>query len=164
MPLRTKVPANSDTFRGAAATSTWQREAAPKERRVEPQETNPPSVATAAEAAALLAPLFSSDSAEKIAVLHLDRDRRLIAIAEYQGTADEAELPVRPILSEALQIGAEALIVAHNHPSGDTAPSEADRQGTRDLSDTARRLGITLYDHLIFGGGDCRSMRGLGLL
>lgn len=131
---------------------------------MDPPGTSSPPVATAAEAAALLAPLFSGGAVEKIAVLHLDRERRLIAIAEYEGTVDEAELPVRPILSEALRIGAEALIVAHNHPSGDTAPSEADRQGTRDLSDTARRLGITLYDHLIFGDGDCRSMRGLGLL
>jgi DNA repair protein RadC len=131
---------------------------------VERQDNSSPPVATAADAAALLGPLFSGGLSEKIAVLHLDRDRRLIAIAEYDGAADEAELPVRPILSEALQMGAEALIVAHNHPSGDTEPSEADRQGTRDLSDTARRLGITVYDHLIFGGGDCRSMRGLGLL
>jgi DNA repair protein RadC len=121
-------------------------------------------VRTAEEAARLLAPVFEGGEGERIAVLHLDGERRLLGITEHPGGADEAELPTRALIAEALRLGAEGLIVAHNHPSGDPAPSEMDLRATRILAEVTRRLGIALHDHLIFAGGACRSLRAMGLL
>ena len=113
----------------------------------------------------LLAPLFAPAEREMVAVIHLDRDHRLLAIAvEQAGGEDEVELPIRAILTKALRIGAEAIIVAHNHPSGNPDPSSADEAATRALATAAAAADIRLYDHIIFGGGDCRSFRSLGLL
>lgn len=123
---------------------------------------------TAKDAADVLVPLFDPREGEKVVALHLDGVRRLIATTEGvsgSGSGDEVELPVREIISDALRFGAVGLIVAHNHPSGDPAPSEADLGATRLLAATAASLGIALHDHVIVGrDGDCRSLRALGLL
>jgi DNA repair protein RadC len=131
--------------------------------RVEPEE-EATVIRTAADAAALAEPLLTSVEGEKIVVLHLTRDRSVIAVAEYAGEAAHAELPLRQIMGEALRLGSEGLVVAHNHPSGDPEPSEADLSATRELAATARSLGIALHDHLIFAGGEWRSQRQMGLL
>jgi DNA repair protein RadC len=123
-----------------------------------------PTISSPDEARRLLAPLFDGDAAEKIAVLHLGDDRRLLALREYLGGAADAELPLRAVMEEALRLGTAALIIAHNHPSGDADPSAEDLRVSRLLADTARNLGIRLIDHLIFAGDDVRSLRGLGLL
>lgn len=112
----------------------------------------------------LLAPLFASAGAEKVAVLHLGEDRRLLALREYAGGADTAELPLRMVIEEALRLGTSGLVVAHNHPSGDADPSPEDLRVSRLLAETARNLGMRLIDHLIFAGGETRSLRDLGLL
>jgi DNA repair protein RadC len=108
--------------------------------------------------------LFEDAAAEKIAVLHLGEDRRLLALSEYPGGATDAELPLRLVIEEALRLGTTGLILAHNHPSGDPDPSAEDLRVSRLLADTARNLNIRLIDHLIFAGGDMRSLRDLGLL
>jgi DNA repair protein RadC len=130
---------------------------------VEPEQP-PLTVSSVAEARELLAPLFEGAEAEKVAVLHLDRDCRLLALREHPGAADEAKLPLRAIVEEALRLGTAGLLVAHNHPSGDPDPSAEDLRVSRMLADTARNLGIRLIDHLIFAGGDVRSLREMGLL
>ena len=123
-----------------------------------------PAVRTARDAAELLAPLVAGAATERVAVAYFDGERRLVALRHADGRmAGEVGLPVRAILAEALDVGAAGLVVAHNHPSGDPTPSDADRAATRLLSDTARQLGIALHDHLIFGR-ECRSMRALGLI
>lgn len=120
---------------------------------------------TADSAAALLKPLFRAAEAELVATAHLDSERRLIrVIEEMPGAVDEAELPVRSILAAAMALDASGLIVAHNHPSGDPNPSEADLAATRLLVDSARGLSITVHDHLIFAGSECRSLRALQLM
>ncbi|HEV2746713.1 MAG TPA: JAB domain-containing protein [Allosphingosinicella sp.] len=122
-------------------------------------------IATAQAAAGLLGPLFASWEGEVVAALHLGGGRRLLAVTvDEAGGRSEVELPVRSILQRALRLGALAIIVAHNHPSGDPDPSEADRAATRTLADAAAKVGIRLHDHLIFGGGEWRSFRALGLL
>jgi DNA repair protein RadC len=122
-------------------------------------------IGTTGQAAAVLAPLFAPAEGEMVAVIHLDRDHRLLAIAiEKLGAVDEVELPIRAILTKALRIGSEAIIVAHNHPSGDPSPSSADEAATRALASAAATADIRLHDHIIFGGGDSRSFRSLGLL
>jgi DNA repair protein RadC len=108
--------------------------------------------------------MFAGAEAEKVAVLHLESGGGLLALREHPGAAYEAELPLRAILEEALRLGTEGLVVAHNHPSGDPDPSAEDLRVSRMLADTARNLGIRLIDHLIFAGGDVRSLREMGLL
>lgn len=96
---------------------------------------------------------------------HLDARQKLIALTvEEPGQCDAVQLPVRAMLSTALRLGAVSLIVAHNHPSGDPTPSEADRGATRALAAAAGGVGIRIDDHLIFAGAECRSFRALGLL
>ncbi len=122
-------------------------------------------VATARDAADLLAPLFAEAEGEKLAVIHLDAERRMIALDQQPVEApDEVILPMRAIFAAALRHNAVGMVIAHNHPSGDPEPSRADIEATRRLVETAANLGIRLHDHLIFAGGDCRSFRQLGLL
>ena len=120
-------------------------------------------VRTAADAAALLAPMLVS-ARELVGVLHLGSDRALLGTDVFEGGPDEADLPLRTITAAALRLGAEALIVGHNHPSGDPAPSAADVAATRTLAETLRRLGIRLDDHLVFGAGEVASFRALGII
>jgi len=123
------------------------------------------AITTARDAADLLEPLFADRSGEMLAVLHLDTERRLIALDELPTAGGDAvELPMREIFTAALNHGAAGIVVAHNHPSGDPQPSRADIEATRRLAETAANLGIRLHDHLIFAGGACRSFRDLGLL
>ena len=125
-------------------------------------------IADARDAADLFGPLFADAAAEgeTLAVAHLDAGSRLIELVNVAGPAARArvDLPVRRIVEDALRLGAEGLVIAHNHPSGDAQPSWDDVEATRELAETAARLGIRLYDHLIFGGDDVCSLRGLGLL
>lgn len=119
------------------------------------------------DAAALFGPLFEEAGAEgeRLAVAHLDAERRLIELAVGEPIArDHAELPVRRIIEDALRLGAAGIVIAHNHPSGDASPSRDDVEATRELAEVAVRLGIRLHDHLIFAGGEVCSLRGLGLL
>ena len=121
-------------------------------------------VRTAEDARRLLAPVFDGAEVERIGVLHLDGERRLLGVGEFEGGFDAVELPARLLFGEALRLGAEGLVVAHNHPSGDPEPSAEDLSATRELTATARSLGIAVHDHLIFACGEWRSLRQMGLL
>lgn len=129
-----------------------------------PTEQEATVIRTAADAAGIAEPLLAGAEGEKIVLLHLTGERRVIAVSEYAGEAAHAELPLRRMIEEALRLGSEGLVVAHNHPSGDPEPSEADLSATRELAATARSLGIALHDHLILAGGEWRSLRQMGLL
>ncbi|HEX8584236.1 MAG TPA: JAB domain-containing protein [Allosphingosinicella sp.] len=120
---------------------------------------------SAKEAAELFKPVFAGAELEHIAVAYLQNDRRLIAVEQFEaGEADGANLPIRSIVEDALRLGANAVVIAHNHPSGDPSPSAADLMASRALAETTRNLGIQLVDHLIFASGEFRSLRKLGLL
>ena len=122
-------------------------------------------IGTARDAANLLGPLFADREEERLAVLHLDAEQRLIALDEWPGgNRHGVDLPIREIFTAAVKRGAAGLVVAHNHPSGDPQPSEADIEATRRLAQAAAVLDIRLHDHLIFAGGECRSFRELALL
>ena len=121
-------------------------------------------IATARDAAELLAPHFAGAEDEKLVALHLDAERHALGVDEYPGLADETVLPIRPILAAALRRDATGLVIAHNHPSGNAMPSRADLAATRLFAEAAALLDIRLHDHLIFAGGECRSFRELGLL
>jgi len=122
-------------------------------------------IRTAKDAAALLSPMLAHGAEEMVVTAHLDARHRLIAVTvEEPGQCATVELPVRAILAVALRLGANSLVIAHNHPSGDPTPSQADRDATRALAEAARAVGIRLQDHLILAGDDCRSFRALRLL
>lgn len=102
---------------------------------------------------------------EEFHALYLDARMRLIAHrALTRGSEDATVVDPRQVFRPAVQIGANRVVVAHNHPSGDPTPSELDRQVTRRLSAAGRLLGLELIDHLVFGGERWVSMRALGLM
>jgi DNA repair protein RadC len=102
---------------------------------------------------------------EQFRVLFLDRKNRLIADEEQQrGTVDHTPVYPREIVKRALELSASALILVHNHPSGDATPSSGDIAMTKEVRDTAGRMGIELHDHLIVTRAGESSFRGLGLL
>ncbi len=102
---------------------------------------------------------------EQVRVLFLSSANRLLRDEIVsEGCLDEAPLYVRDILRRALQVGAGAIIVVHNHPSGDATPSEADIDITRQLIEAGKGLGIVVHDHLVVAGSGIVSMRNLGLI
>jgi DNA repair protein RadC len=102
---------------------------------------------------------------EEFRLLFLDRKNALIADEVQQtGTVDHTPVYPREVVKRALDLGASAIIMVHNHPSGDPTPSKADIEMTREVAKAARMLGIEVHDHLIIGRGKETSLRGLGLI
>ncbi|MEH0196304.1 DNA repair protein RadC [Caulobacter sp. CCNWLY153] len=102
---------------------------------------------------------------EEIWAAFLDRKNQLIlAEALGKGTVDHAPVYVREVLRRALETGASALVLAHNHPSGDPTPSKPDIEMTRAVASGGKALGVLVHDHLIVGAETVASFRTLGLL
>jgi DNA repair protein RadC len=102
---------------------------------------------------------------EEVRILFLNAKNRLLANeALWQGSVDEASVHVREVIARAIALGATALIIVHNHPSGDPTPSSQDIRLTRDLVDAGRHMKITVHDHVIVGAQGRTSMRALGLI
>ena len=105
------------------------------------------------------------ETIEQFRILFLDKKNRLIADEVQQtGTVDHTPVYPREVIRRTLELSATALILVHNHPSGDPSPSSADVRMTREISDIAKPLGITLHDHIIIGKSGHASLRGLKLL
>jgi DNA repair protein RadC len=102
---------------------------------------------------------------EEFHVLFLDRKNALIKDERQQrGTIDHTPVYPREVIKRALELGASALILVHNHPSGDPSPSAADIAVTQDIIKVAASLGIIVHDHLIIGRGGHISLRDRGLM
>jgi DNA repair protein RadC len=102
---------------------------------------------------------------EEFRVLFLDRKNILIADeVQSKGTIDHTPVYPREIVKRALELSATAIILVHNHPSGDPTPSKADIDMTRDIAKAALALGITVHDHLVIGRKGHASFKSLGLL
>jgi DNA repair protein RadC len=102
---------------------------------------------------------------EEFHLLFLNRKNELIKHERQQrGTIDHTPVYPREVVKRALELDASALILVHNHPSGDPTPSKADIAVTRDIINAAKPLGVTVHDHLIIGRGGHTSLRDLGLL
>lgn len=102
---------------------------------------------------------------EQFRVLFLDRRNRLIAdelMAE--GTVDHAPVYPREVMRRALERHASAVVLVHNHPSGDPNPSSADVEMTRQVMEAARGLRIGVHDHILVAGAEAVSFRALGLM
>lgn len=102
---------------------------------------------------------------EQFRILFLDRKNVLIADEEQaKGTVDHVPVYPREVVKRGLELNASALILVHNHPSGDPTPSEADISMTHQIQDAAQVLGITVHDHLIIGKSRELSFRSAGYL
>lgn len=102
---------------------------------------------------------------EQFRVFFLDRKNVLIADEEQaQGTVDHVPVYPREVVKRALDLNASALILVHNHPSGDPTPSEADIGMTHQIKDAAEALGLTLHDHIIVGKERELSFRSAGYI
>jgi DNA repair protein RadC len=102
---------------------------------------------------------------ERVRLLHLNGKNMLIrdeVIAE--GSVDQAAVHVREVIGRAMQLGSSSIILVHNHPSGDPAPSRSDITLTREIAEAGKRLGISVHDHVIIGAEGHSSMRTMGLL
>ena len=101
---------------------------------------------------------------EQFRILYLDTKNTVIADEEQgNGTVDHVPVYPREVVKRALELNASALILVHNHPSGDSTPSDADIQMTRQITAAAAALSITVHDHLIIGKSNETSFRALGL-
>jgi DNA repair protein RadC len=108
---------------------------------------------------------MARETNEQFRLLFLDRKNRLIGDeVQARGTVDHTPVYVREVVKRALDLGATALILVHNHPSGDPTPSRADIEMTRDIARAAAPLGVTIHDHIIIGRGEPASLRAMGLL
>jgi DNA repair protein RadC len=102
---------------------------------------------------------------EHFRVLFLDRKNKLIKDEVQQtGTVNHAPVYPREVMKRALELGASAIIMVHNHPSGDPSPSAADVAMTHEVRDVGAKLGVTLHDHLIIGREGHASLKALGLI
>ncbi len=105
------------------------------------------------------------EAVERFHLLFLDRKNRLIADeAQQRGTVDHTPVYPREVVKRALELGASALILVHNHPSGDPTPSSADIAMTREVREAAEKLGISVHDHVVIAKSGHASFRALGLL
>ena len=102
---------------------------------------------------------------EQFRVLFLDRKNKLIADEVLgRGTVDKAPVYPREVVKRSLELNATALILAHNHPSGDPTPSQSDIQMTETIIQATGAVGITVHDHIIIGRHDVASFRTMGLM
>jgi len=105
------------------------------------------------------------EAREQFRVLFLDKKNALIADEiQQRGTVDHTPVYPREVVKRALELSATAIILVHNHPSGDPTPSRADIEMTKLIIDTARPLGITVHDHIIIGKDGHASLKGLKLI
>ena len=105
------------------------------------------------------------EAKEQFRILFLDKKNRLIADEVQQvGTVDHTPVYPREVIKRALELSSTAMILVHNHPSGDPQPSPADVQMTRQIADIATPLGISLHDHIIIGKNGHASLKGMKLM
>jgi DNA repair protein RadC len=117
------------------------------------------------DSAAFLKAKLSGYQWEVFGVLFLDNRHRVLAFEEmFRGTLDGASVHPREVVRAALNHNAAAVILSHNHPSGVSEPSAADRNITHQLRDALQLIGVRVLDHLVIGAGEPTSMAARGLI
>jgi DNA repair protein RadC len=108
---------------------------------------------------------MAHSSIEEVRVLFLNAKNILLANeALWQGSVDEAAVHTREVISRAIQLGASAIILVHNHPSGDPTPSSQDIRLTREIVEAGRHMKIAVHDHVVVGITGRSSLRAMGLI
>lgn len=109
--------------------------------------------------------IMAFETTEQFRVLYLDRKNGLIADEiQGRGTVDHTPVYAREVVKRALEVSASAVILVHNHPSGDPTPSQADIDVTRQVAEAAGRLGIAVHDHVVIAKSGHASFREMGLI
>ncbi len=135
------------------------------ERGLKAQVKDRPVVTTWEQLLAYCQAAMGAEREEQFRLLFLDNKNRLMADeVQHKGTVNHTQAYPREIVKRALDLGASALILVHNHPSGDPTPSQADIRLTKDIIVAATALGLRVHDHLIIGRGEYSSMKALGLI
>ncbi|QND54246.1 DNA repair protein RadC [Phyllobacterium sp. 628] len=107
---------------------------------------------------------MAHESREQFRILFLDKKNALIADEVQQvGTVDHTPVYPREVIARALQLSASAIILAHNHPSGDPTPSRADIEMTKTIANIGGQMGIVVHDHIIIGKNGHASLKGMKL-
>ena len=106
----------------------------------------------------------SDPARERLWVAHVDRDLNCLRLTHHDGDEIGTEFPLRSIIADAARHGSAGIVLAHNHPSGDSTPSNSDKRATARLACAAEALDCAVIDHLVFGETGCTSFRQLGLL
>jgi DNA repair protein RadC len=102
---------------------------------------------------------------ERFRILYLNNKNILIQDEVVsEGTVNQAPVYVREVMRRALELGATALILVHNHPSGDPTPSRDDIAITKEIIDAGKRLGVSVHDHVVIGRAGHASFKSLGLI
>jgi len=105
------------------------------------------------------------EAKEQFRILFLDKRNQMIADeVQQEGTVDHTPVYVREVVKRALELSATAIVLVHNHPSGDPTPSRADIEMTKQIIAAAKPLGVVVHDHIIVGKQGHASFRGLGLI
>jgi DNA repair protein RadC len=135
------------------------------ERLLETRLEGRPVISGSSALADYLQASMAHSPVEEVRVLFLNAKNVVLANeAMWRGSIDEAAVHVREVIARAIEVGASALIIVHNHPSGDPTPSKADIALTRDLIDAARHLKIAVHDHVVVGTQGQSSLRAMGLI
>jgi DNA repair protein RadC len=106
----------------------------------------------------------SDPTIESLWVAHVDEQARCVHLSRHAGNATSSQFPLRSIIADAAAHNSAGIVLAHNHPSGDPTPSAQDRAATKRLALAAEAIDCTVVDHLVFAGGECTSLRRMGLL
>jgi len=155
-----KVPGVGDT---TVATLKVVHAAAARLRRVEARGKPVLSSWTAVIDYCRAAMAFADK--EQLRVLYLDKRNQLIGDeVQQEGTVDHTPVYPREVVRRALELSATAIVLVHNHPSGDPSPSRADIEMTKQIVEVARGLGIAVHDHIIVGRDGHASLKGLKLI
>jgi DNA repair protein RadC len=108
---------------------------------------------------------MAHETKEQFRLLFLDRKNQLVAEEVHQrGTIDHTPVYPREVVQRALEVGAGALVLVHNHPSGDPQPSKDDIEMTRAIANACKALDIVIHDHIIVGSENVVSFKNMGLL
>ena len=105
------------------------------------------------------------ETRESFRILFLNKKNQLIADeVQHTGTVDHTPAYPREVMRRALELSATAIILVHNHPSGDPTPSRADIEITKEIANTGRSMGIIVHDHIIVGRDGHATLQGMQLI
>lgn len=135
------------------------------ERMLRQQVRDNPVLSSWDQLMAYLRLAMQDQAIEQVRLLCLDKKNHLIADeVMQQGTVDQTPIYPREVVKRVLELGATAVILVHNHPSGDPSPSDADIAMTRQIASALSSIDVVIHDHVIIGRAGQTSFRGLGLL